>query len=319
MAKIDKIDKKILFELDKNSRRSVKEIAKKLKINRDTLAYRIKQLEKNSIIKNYYTLLDYSKLGYQLIRVYFKFQNTTKEIEEEITKYLVQSKSTLTIYKTEGDWDLVTCFLVKTLHDFYDTFKTFKEQYKKYIHTKDTAIMTQFVHYLRNYLVDPDKADTTTFTTGKSEKIEIDETDFQILKLISDNAKIPLIELGNKLKMTSMAVHYRLKQLEKNGIILSHKALIDYSRLNYEYYKIDFEIEDLSKLKQLQQFAKNHPNIIYEDITVGGSDFEFDAELPNHEEFYNLIEEIKEKFPKLIRTYKYYKARKIYKYIYFPE
>ena len=77
-------------------------------------------------------------------------------------------------------------------------------------------------------------------------------------------------------------------------------------------------IDDISKLKELKEFSRQHPNIVYEDVTVGGSDFEFDAELENYEEFYKLIEEIKRMFPKLIRTYKYYKARKTFKFDYFP-
>ena len=44
MTKILQTDKRILFELDQDARRSVKKIAKKLHMNRDTVAYRIKQL-----------------------------------------------------------------------------------------------------------------------------------------------------------------------------------------------------------------------------------------------------------------------------------
>ena len=319
MQKMDEIDKKIMFEIDKNSRRSINEISKILKLKKDTVAYRIKQLEDNKIIQGYYTVIDYSKLGYILLRYYVKFQNTTLELEEEIINHLVNSKSIFTVYKTEGDWDLALGFLVKSLEEFNNILIYFQEKYKKYMHSHNVAIFIEYIQYLKNYLVEEKLRDHSGIIIGKSQKTEIDELDIKILKEISKNAKFSLIELSKKLNLSSMALIYRIKQLEKKKVILSYKALIDYTKLNYEYYKIDLDIEDITKLKQLQQFAKNHPNIIFEDRTIGSSDFEFDAELQGYDAFYNLIKEIKIKFPGILRTYKYYKAKKIYKYIYFPE
>ncbi|MBI2148657.1 Lrp/AsnC family transcriptional regulator [Candidatus Woesearchaeota archaeon] len=319
MIKLDQIDKNILFELDKDARRSVKEISKMLKLNRDTVAYRIKQLENNKIITGYYTVIDYSKIGYILTRLYIRFQDTTLDIEEQIINYLISLKSTFTIYKTEGDWDIAVGLLVKSLDEFNTAHKELQEKIKKFIHSQNIAIFLEYIHYFRNYLVEEKLRDYSGFSTGKSQKIDFDSVDLDILKLIAANAKINLLELAKKLNLTSTAINYRIKQLEKKRIILGYRALIDYSNFGYEYYKIDLEIEDLTKLKQLQAFAKQHPNIIYEDRVISGSDFEFDAELQGHEEFYNLIENIKRNFSGIIRTYKYYKARKIYKYTYFPE
>ena len=316
---MDEIDKKIMFELDKNSRRSIKEISKVLKLKKDTVAYRVKQLEENKIIYGYYTVIDYSKLGYMLGRLYIKFQNTNLEIEEKIINYLLNLKSTFTVYRTEGQCDLAIGFLVKSLEEYNEILIKFQEKYKQYIYDKKVSIFINWIQHYRNYLVEERLRDYSGLSTGKSEKMNFDNVDVEILKTISENSKFSLIDLSKKLKLSSMALIYRIKQLQKKKIILGFRALIDYSKFNYEYYKIDLEIEDLTKLNQLKNYAKQHPNVLYEDITMGGSDFEFDAELKGSEDFYKLIEDLKEKFPGLIRNYKYYKARKIYKYVYFPE
>ena len=39
----------------------------------------------------------------------------------------------------------------------------------------------------------------------------------------------------------------------------------------------------------------------------------------SYDAFFEIIEDLKRKFPRVIRTYTYYKAKKIYKYIYFPK
>ncbi len=79
------------------------------------------------------------------------------------------------------------------------------------------------------------------------------------------------------------------------------------------------ELEDISIISGLKEFITTHPNIIYHDLTIGGSDFEFDCELPSQQEFYKLMDKMKSLFPRKIRSYFYYKAIKIYKYSYFPE
>ena len=119
--------------------------------------------------------------------------------------------------------------------------------------------------------------------------------------------------------MTATGVKYKLKMLEKQKVIVAYKLLLDTSKLGYRYFKVDLELEDINIIPSLNQFSIHHPNIIYRDIAVGGSDFEFDCELRNQGELYALIDEIKALFPGKIRNYHYYTALKIYKYSYFPE
>ncbi len=114
-------------------------------------------------------------------------------------------------------------------------------------------------------------------------------------------------------------VEKKLRNLEKNKVIVAYKLLLNTSLLGYEYYKVDLELEDLNIIPSLNQFIIQHPNIIYRDIAVGGSDFEFDGEFRSPAEFYQFIDELRALFPGKIRRYFYYKALKVYKYSYFPE
>ena len=228
-------------------------------------------------------------------------------------------KYNLTVYRTEGSWEIATGFQVPSIKAFNDSYRKFQEKYRRYILEDNVSVFYEFVQYLKNYLVPEESRNYESFVTETAEKINYDKIDFRILKLISDNSKIQLLDIANKMKMTSMAIKYRLKQLEKKKVILGYRALIDHTKLGYEYYKVDMQIEDSTKLKKLQEYCKQHPNIIYENKVIGGFDFEFDIEIESYEKFYKLIETMKKRFPGLIRTHKFYKARKIYKYVYMPE
>ena len=62
MVELDLLDKKILFELDLNSRQSNQEIARKVRSSKEVVSYRIKKLEENKVIFKYLTILDPAKL-----------------------------------------------------------------------------------------------------------------------------------------------------------------------------------------------------------------------------------------------------------------
>jgi len=316
---LDKKNSQILFELDKNSRISINKIAKKIKLSRDVVRYRIKQLEKQEIIQKYIAIIDFTKLGYQNIRLYLRLKNTSTEIEEKMINYLINQKNIFTVYKTDGKYDLAIGFFVKDLQKYQIYYEKFLKIFKPYILKKKFSICLNYVHFNRNYLTEKKYYNLSPISIGSSKFYQYDNKDIQLLNLIKEDARISLLDLSKKMKMTPTGIKYKLKNLEKNKVIMAYKVLINFDKFGYKYYKIDLDLEDVSIIPSLKQYVIQHPNIIYQDIFIGGSDFEFDCELLNQQELYKIFEDLKKLFPEKIRNYHYYKALKIYKYSYFPE
>ncbi len=59
---------------------------------------------------------------------------------------------------------------------------------------------------------------------------EIDQTDIEILKMLQDDCRITLDEMANKLKISKSTVYYRIKKLERLGIILGCHAKLSLRR-----------------------------------------------------------------------------------------
>ncbi len=85
--KLDKKDRDILYQLDLNSRQSFNQVAKKVRLSREVVQYRVRQLEKKGVIRGYFTLIDTSKLGYINFRLFIKFQHDTPNEEKQIIRY----------------------------------------------------------------------------------------------------------------------------------------------------------------------------------------------------------------------------------------
>jgi DNA-binding Lrp family transcriptional regulator len=92
MKRLDLKDRKILYELDINSRQSFNELSKKVGLSKDSVIYRIKKLQDSGIIKHFHTVIDVGKLGFISFRLYLKLQNSTPQKEAEIIKFLKSQK-----------------------------------------------------------------------------------------------------------------------------------------------------------------------------------------------------------------------------------
>ena len=87
---MDKIDKKIVFELQKNGRLSNFEIAEKVGLSPSPCLRRIKNLEKKKIISGYTAIVDEELFGYPVtafvsVRLENQTDGTLKKFEEGIS------------------------------------------------------------------------------------------------------------------------------------------------------------------------------------------------------------------------------------------
>ncbi len=67
---------------------------------------------------------------------------------------------------------------------------------------------------------------------------EIDQTDLEILRILQDDCRVTLDEIASKLGMSKSTVYYRIKKLEKMGVILGCHAKLNAEKLNKSFVAI---------------------------------------------------------------------------------
>jgi DNA-binding Lrp family transcriptional regulator len=318
--KLEIKDKRILKELDLNARQSNSQIAKKAKLSKNIVNYRINRLEQIGLINGYNTIFDYSRLGYFMVRVFMDFYELDIEKEEDLIQYLVNEKSTGRITKTVGNWDLLVSFYVKDVNEFSIIWKKFIVKHRGIIKEYNTNFVTKGIFFRRAYLLGEKKdISDVSWKRGSSTVEDIDEVDLKIIHMLTKNARTPIEKMATATGLGSMAVIYRIKQLIKKKIITGYRVDINFDKLGYSYYKINLELEDTSITKSLIEFCHQHPNIISIVESISDNvDFEFNMEAKNFDVFLEIIEELKKQFPRKIRNYKYVRLLKNYKNMYMP-
>jgi DNA-binding Lrp family transcriptional regulator len=317
-VKWDLKDRKILYELDLNSRQSFSQIGKRVGLSKQVVQYRINQLIKRGVIKYFYTMLDTAKLGYMGFRIYLKLQDVSLQKEGEIIDYLIDNRYTWWLSSTDGKWDIDVLVWSKSVHEFEKFWTEFLLKYRRNIQDKLISIYTILYHYRRSYFLGDVPDESKVEVVSKGPEVMLDEKDLGILKVIAMNARMPSLEIGGRLKISPQMVSQRIRKMMKAGVIQGFRPMIDLNAIGYSYYKVDINLHDISRYKELLKFAKLDPNITYVDKTIGATDFEFDAEVEDLEEFHQLIDRIRVEFGGIIRDYEFFQITNVYKIVYLP-
>ena len=213
--KLDLKDRKILYQLEINARQPNSELAKKVGLSKEVVHYRIKRLESRGIIKTYYPIIDLSALGYLSFRVYLGLIDASPQKEKEIINFLVNRKETSYVLDIEGPFDIAFGVAVKEIHEFESFYNEFKDNFKSFMGKDQISLFTAVYHFNRNYLLEQKAPKTLAGIVGRSKLVEHDEIDWNILCLLSKNARILLTEIAEELSIPERTVAFRIKRLEQ--------------------------------------------------------------------------------------------------------
>lgn len=300
--KLDKTDLKLLFELDKNSKIAVTSLAKKLKISREIVKYRIKKLTSDGVIKSFTAMINPAKFGYIIYKTYLKLQNLDDEKEKSLLDFLRNHKRVFWLMKADGVYDLMFGVYVENIVQFNDFMIEFLGKFSEFILSRHISNSVYVDIYRKNYLVNKESA--PVFWGGIPSKVKIDNLMKKILTLTAEDSRMSVVDLCHKLNSTPKTIISKIKYLEKSNIILGYRLILDLDKLNKENFKAIIYFKDINPVKErkFKEFCKQNPNICYYIKTIGEWDVELDIEIENFKKFNQLVKEIKEKFSDIIRN-----------------
>lgn len=62
--------------------------------------------------------------------------------------------------------------------------------------------------------------------------MELDSVDLHILALLQENCKLPMVKIGERVKLSAPSVMERIKKLEEDGVIRGYTAVLDARKLS---------------------------------------------------------------------------------------
>jgi len=306
---LDAYDKKILFELDINARMSASKIAKKLKIPKETVNYRIKRLEKDGWINRLYTIFNASLFGYSYYRVFLKFNKLTASTETEIIDYITSDPTCANLRVLDGQYDLVFLTIQKNPGELKAFLQCFFNNYGMYVQEKNVLMMMKTYKLNQKFLFEG-RTIKKTFNHVETKDFSLDKIDLGIMKAISTNARIKLSEIANNLKLDSRLIEYHIKRMERTGIIVAYVTDLNLVKLNRELIKVDIALKDPALIPRIVDFFDKTNTCVFAHELLGKYDLSFEIYVENDEMLRGILEKFKEQF---LENYVYYDVSHVYK------
>ncbi len=329
---LDMKDRKILCELSKNSRTPSTQVAKRTQLSRDSVGYRIINFEKRGVIQGYRTVVDITKLGYDVYHLFLQLHNPAKEVESEIIDKLVKLPFVRAVLKFQGRYDLEVALIAKSVKEFDTYMGLILSACSSNVQNYEICTISKgFVGrvlprsffsdaHVDTYNVSMIKQDDYTYNVSKN-KDKYDEMDLEIISLIANNAEIKNYQIAEKIGLSADAVVYRLKNLLKKGLILRFVPVINFASIGYSIYTILLNIENLQGKKEmkLREFLSTDENVLWAVKSIGRFNLVAYLCVKKTEELHSTLYSLRQLFPGEITNYETMIANEEFKFTYFPE
>ena len=318
---LDKIDFRILWNLDYTARIPLSELAKKVNISKQNLNYRLKKLVKDEVLLGFMSVIDIHHLGYLTYRTYFRFKNVDEKKEKEIIDYFKKNDYVLWFVSISGSWDLEAVFTARNFIHFNNILKKVKEDLGEYFSKHNTSSSIVNYHFKRDYLLNKKREEFNPKYYGFEPKQEkLDDLDVGILIQLSENCRQNNQEIAKKMGVTYHTIQNRIKMMEKKRIIQSHRTLINLEKINRQFFKALIKLNNPTKEDETKfyTFCSQYSFVVYLVEVLGEWQLEVETEVEAQEEFIGLLRKIRNNFPELILDYDILQVTKEHKLNYFP-
>jgi len=302
---LDLRDKKLLFELDKNSRANLSELAKKLKTSKEVVHYRLKKLVDEKVILRFHTITPLYRFGLTAYKVYLRLSDCSKENLDKLIDYLLNNKDVFWFGTCNGRWDLIFGTTSKSLEEFMVIQDKIMHKFGDFIQEKELSISRENLQYNRRWMYQ-DNSPLVEFNFGEKEtRVDLGEKDRKILDSIIPDSRKSIVDISKETKLSIDVVRYRLKAMEKEKIIGGYKCLLNPHKLGFVTCKAFVFFKNITeeKKKEFIDYVKNLKNTINIITTFAAWDLEIMFETKSYEEYFEIMEEVKNKFKNIIRFY----------------
>lgn len=321
MMELDAVDRRLLYALDQDARSPYSELARIAGTSKEVARYRVLQLEKAGVIRQYFTIFDVARLGFTNRKGFIKLRNVDEREEKRLIHWLQRSPHVAWLASCDGPYDLAFGMLAQDVEQYAERMAELDNRFGELFLQRDIAPIVKGQYFHRDYLIGRPAGTARDFVFGSVPgRPSLDGVDWKIMEQLGKDARMPIVQLARQVGTTADLAARRLRKLVQSGAIQNHILVLDNAVLGQSHYKVLVRLQSGEKKRrdELTAFCRTHPNIIYTVRTFGPWEFEIDLEVPDAAGFRTVMRQLKKSFSDIIRDYSYVLIYKVHKYNFCP-
>jgi DNA-binding Lrp family transcriptional regulator len=296
---VKRIQEKIFMELDRDARMPLTKLAKKLSISPQVVDYNLKALMRKEDYKlKFGTIINLKSLGLEQYRIFFNFNAHHDYQAKEVFNFLRNREDIYWASRIGGKYDLLAVIFVKDFEEVDQFIDEINKKFPRLIRTYNSSYVVNYFIYRHKYL----SHDLSKIEYGYNDPImEIDELDYYILSKMKDNCRISALELSKGQNVSYKTIINRIKNLEKNKVILGYRPFMKTKKRQREAKKqfaiiMSFENYSKGEEKKLLAYAAAHKSITQVLRMFGLWNLFIHVRAYDFEEVQSLVIELRDKF-----------------------
>lgn len=301
MPTLDSLDRRILYELDLNSRQPIADLSRTLHLSRDRILYRIKKLQSDGILLGFSTAANVQSLGLFVYKTYLRLEKDQRSVASFV-EFLHEHPLVSWIGEADGRWDILFGMYARNPSEFHAEQSQILHKFSPIIDHFSVYTMVDSYCFHKNFLVD--KRSEYFYFGGAPGDFRADSTDIEILRLLSEDSRLSKSELGVRLGLNPMAVKYRIDKLEEHGIILGYPIAIDHSKIGMLFFKLQiyFGAYNAHSERELIAYCKDNRCVTFFIRQIGDCTHELELLVESYEHLHEIIGELRHRFSGFIRS-----------------
>src|SRR5690625_380709 len=124
--------------------------------------------------------------------------------------------------------------------------------------------------------------------------MELDNLDFQILRLLTENSRVQWKDLGEQIHMTGQAVGNRIKKLEDSGVIKAYSLIVDEMKLGFSYTAFVIIYMKTANHDPFLRFMKEQKEVVEAHRVSGEGCYHLKVKVHSQEQLNFLLNDILE-------------------------
>ena len=302
MRELDKLDRRILHELDHNSRQSYSELARTLRQGRDRIGYRVEQLVERKVLRRCTTSVNLYRLGFTIFKSYLRLENNKRRVQE-LVSYLRDHPRIYWLALCDGGWDLMIAVFARTAREFHVLHSEIATRFNEIILDFGMYTLVDVRMFRKGFLLG---RESDYFSIGGDTGHEsLDAVDYKILTSLSGDSRRGVSHIADDIGTTPAIVKYRIERLERRGIITGYTIEVDLTELDMLFFKTQLFLRDYtsSLREEFRDYCAKNPYISCYIEQLGDSTLEIELQVHDYEHYNEIIDEIRGRFAKLIRNF----------------
>lgn len=316
---LDKKNQKILSLLMLNARTQNSQLAKIVELSKSNIARRISILEDKGLITGYHAFIDITKLNLKYCAILMKTRCTEEE-KEEYLKKITSNPWVYSILELTGKYNLLFTFYYKDEdHKNKLIEEILEESLMKDFYTFNFTTIFPRLDYTNQKIYSENIGEYSKEFQEKKEFKKPNKIDIKLIRLLSENSRLTLVDLAEKLNISRETINYRIKRLISGRVIAKFQPTINFFLLGFESYMLNLKISKPTQKKKIIDYLSNtgRSNTILK--TDGNWDIITPIHFQNNKEFRIFEKALSDKFKDSIYEYSFEIAKEQYKLNWFSK